>query len=148
MFGFLPDLFFAFFYTECCRYPFVTSTVRPFDRNADYKLSQTYDNVVAIAIQCISNGNSEIPETAFYADAYFTFKQADGMTGGTFRSVYSSQNFSTGIWKADGNKGIQLSSVSMKSHWNSIRCDVVNVTTSKLVYYYVLIYVLVIFENY
>ncbi len=99
--------------------------------NGDYKLSQTYNNVVAIAIQCISNGNARTPETAFYADANFIFKKADGMTVGTFRYVYTSQHLSTGTWKADDNEGIQLSSVSMKSHWNSIDCHIINVTTSK-----------------
>jgi hypothetical protein len=118
--------------TECWNSSSVKSEVRSFTKNADFKLSQTYDNVVAITLQCISNGDPYKREDAFYADARFTFKQADEVTSGTFRSVYTSQHLSTGTWKADDNKGIQLSSVSVLSHWNNIHCDVANVTTSKL----------------
>lgn len=121
-------MFFAFLYIECR--PLFESNSEAFTKNADYKLSRTYDNVIAIALQCISIGNVHFPETAYYADTYFTFKQANEMTGGPFRYVYGSQNFSTATWKADDNKGIQLSSISMISHWNPIHCDVANITTS------------------
>ncbi|CAF3620924.1 unnamed protein product [Rotaria sp. Silwood1] len=100
-----------------------------FTKDAYFKLSRTYHDVVAITLQCISNGDTYRSDTAFYADTYFTFKQADETISGTFHHIYTSEHVSNGTWKADGNKGIQLSSVSVISHWNSILCDVITLTT-------------------
>ncbi|CAF3069831.1 unnamed protein product [Rotaria sp. Silwood2] len=82
-----------------------------------------------MTLQCISNGDIYRSDTAFYADTHFTFKQTDGTISGTFHHVYTSEHVSNGTWKADGNKGIQLSSVNVISHWNSILCDVITLTT-------------------
>jgi hypothetical protein len=103
-----------------------------FDRQVDFKLSQTYDNVVAIAIQCISNGNSPVSITEYYADVQFTFKQMNGTTSGTFQSIYTSKHLSIATWMTDDNKGIELSSISILSYWNSIHCNFVNITTGKI----------------
>ncbi|CAF1427232.1 unnamed protein product [Rotaria sordida] len=100
-----------------------------FTKDAYFKLSQTYNDVVAITLQCISNGNTYRLDKAFYADTHFTFKQSDGTISGKFHHVYTSEHISNGTWEADSNKGIQLSSVNVISYWNSILCDVITLTT-------------------
>ena len=102
-----------------------------FMKEANVTLSQTYENVVAIALQCISVGDPYKPETAFYADTHFTFKKADGTTSATLHHVYGSQNSSFGTWKTDDKQGIQIASLEMISHWNTVRCDVMTITVGK-----------------
>lgn len=103
---------------------------KEFVAKADFKLSQRYENVVSIALRCISNGNSAKPETAYYADAHFTFKQANGTTTGTAHHVFTSEHYSVGIWTPDDKTGIQFSDMSFLSHWNSLHCDMINITTN------------------
>lgn len=100
-----------------------------FIKEADVTLSQTYDNVIALALQCISVGNPSQPETTFYADTHFTFKKADGATSATLHHVYGSQDTSFSTWKTDDKQGIQIASLEMISHWNAVRCDVMTITT-------------------
>ncbi len=64
------------------------------------------DDVVAIALQCISFGYSTKPENPYYADVHFTFKQAYRTTSGHLRHIYTSQHDSISTWKTDDKKGI------------------------------------------
>ena len=72
--------------------------------------------MIAIALQCVSYGYKPGSETGYYADARFTFKQADGISSGFFRHVYTSQHFSTCTWKTDDIEGITLLSISILSY--------------------------------
>ena len=122
---------FSSLYAECWRPLTIKSDSRSFRHQVDFKLSQTYNNVVAIAIQCVSHGDSPTSITEYWSDARFTFKNANGTASGTVRSIYTSKYLSTGTWTTDDKNGIQLSFVSIQTYWNPIHCDIINITTGE-----------------
>ena len=106
--------------------------VEEYHTRGNFELSRTYENVTDVAFRCTSRGSPIFPNTSFYADTHFTFKQEDALTSGALHFVFSSDHPSFAKWTANDTNGIQLATVNLVSHWNGIRCDPVEITTSKL----------------